>query len=174
MVVTDLLASLPFVDHDRIGAIGHSAGGHNLVFHMFLDRRIKCGVSSCGLFSVMNFYAEYAPKRRLAAYALPELERVGDSADYLAMVTPRAVRLTRGLWEWGTDGADRARSEAHVRETREIEARAREAYAEVGSTGNLEVVYFDEAGGNHDFPIGVRTDSYAWLERQLGHGRSSG
>ncbi|GIP37814.1 hypothetical protein J31TS4_10940 [Paenibacillus sp. J31TS4] len=44
----DLLASLPFVDAGRIGAIGHSFGGYNAYFLGGIDPRIKAIVSSCG------------------------------------------------------------------------------------------------------------------------------
>jgi neutral ceramidase len=44
----DLLAARPDVDPDRIGAIGHSLGGHNAIFAGALDPRLKAVVSSCG------------------------------------------------------------------------------------------------------------------------------
>lgn len=44
----DLLQSLPEVDPQRIGAIGHSLGGHNALFTAALDERIAATVSSCG------------------------------------------------------------------------------------------------------------------------------
>jgi dienelactone hydrolase len=72
-VATDILASLEYVDKDRIGAIGHSAGGNALIYFTFADPRIKVGVSSCGLFDLLRFFREDAPKKRLAAIALPGL-----------------------------------------------------------------------------------------------------
>jgi dienelactone hydrolase len=44
----DLLVSLPYVDADRIGAIGHSFGGYNAYFLSSMDPRIAAIVSSCG------------------------------------------------------------------------------------------------------------------------------
>ncbi|MFD0959715.1 alpha/beta hydrolase family protein [Paenibacillus chungangensis] len=44
----DLLQSLPYVDPDRIGAIGHSLGAYNAYFLAAMDDRIKAVVSSCG------------------------------------------------------------------------------------------------------------------------------
>src|SRR5690606_33478143 len=38
----DLLQSLPEVDPQRIGVIGHSLGGHNSMFVAVFDERIKC------------------------------------------------------------------------------------------------------------------------------------
>ncbi|MDG2535948.1 prolyl oligopeptidase family serine peptidase [Sphingomonas sp. HITSZ_GF] len=163
MVATDLLVSLPYVDPARIAGIGHSAGGMMLVHWMAADKRAKAGISSCGLFEMLNFFREDAIKRRSASIALPGLAALGRSADYLAMVAPRNVLLTRGRWEWGTKGEWREASLRHVAETEDMVAHARAR----GSGKSLDVIYFDEAGGNHDFPPGVRDQAYAWLKTRL-------
>ncbi len=168
LVSTDVLASLDYVDANRIGAIGHSAGGNAMAYFMFLDQRVKVGVSSCGLFSLVNFFNENAPKKRMGCLAMPGLALVGDSDDYLAFLAPRPVLLTRGLWEWGRDNSvDKASSEAHVAETRKMEAHARDRYSELGESAKLKVIYFDEDGGNHAFPPGVRLQAYRWLQQHL-------
>lgn len=51
----DLLASLPFVRTNRIGAIGHSLGGHNAVFTAVFDERLHVVVSSCGLDAFVDY-----------------------------------------------------------------------------------------------------------------------
>ena len=167
MVGADVLSSLAYVDNNRIGAIGHSAGGNSLAYFMFADRRVRVGISSCGLFSMLRFFNENAPKRRMAAVALPGLAKVGDSGDYLAGIAPRPILLTRGLWEWGTDGDDARRSKEHVQETREMEAAARKRYTRMEASANLKAIYFDENGGNHDFPPHVRKESYDWMDNYL-------
>ena len=167
MLGVDVLASLAYVDPARIGAIGHSAGGYALVFAMFLDPRIRAGVSSCGYFDPVRFFDEKAPKRRLAADALPGLARFGSGAGYLAGVAPRPLLLTRGLWEWGQDPDWRQASIDHVEETRRLVADAAPRYRAAGAPEALRALYFDENGGNHDFPPGVRREAYAWLEAQL-------
>src|SRR5205085_7435538 len=55
MRAVDLLQSLPEVDAEKIGCIGHSLGGHNTMFTMAFDERIKVGVSNCGF----NSFAKY-------------------------------------------------------------------------------------------------------------------
>jgi hypothetical protein len=100
----------------------------------------------------------------MAAFALPGLVKVGDSADYLSLIAPRPVMLTRGLWEWGKDGKREQWSKNHVQETREMETKARKTYARAGKPDNLKTIYFDEAGGNHDFPPNVRKETYKWLD----------
>lgn len=139
-----------------------------MVYFMYADPRVRIGISSCGLFSIVNFFNEKAPKRRLGALAMPNLALVGDSDDFLAFIAPRPVLLTRGLWEWGQDhSADKAFNEAHVAETRKMEAHARECYAKLGASSNLTVIYFDEDGGNHAFPPHVRAQTYEWLGQRL-------
>jgi len=50
----DFLCSLPEVDSSRIGAIGHSLGGHNAFMLAAFDERVKSTVSSCGLTSIIG------------------------------------------------------------------------------------------------------------------------
>ena len=52
----DLLQSLPEVDGERIGCIGHSLGGHNTMFTAFFESRIKCLVSNCGFTRFHKYY----------------------------------------------------------------------------------------------------------------------
>jgi dienelactone hydrolase len=166
-IATDIISSLDCVDQEKVGAIGHSAGGNVLVYFMFADRRIRAGISSCGLFDLIRFFDERAAKRRLAAFAVPNFANVATSADYLVQIAPRSVLLTRGLWEWGTEGEDAQFSKEHVQETKDMVAYARSVYALAGASASLDAVYFDEAGGNHDFPPQVRRHCYEWLDEQL-------
>src|SRR5690625_2776706 len=48
MQAVDLLESLPYVDSNRIGTIGHSFGGYNAYFLASIAPRIAVAVSSCG------------------------------------------------------------------------------------------------------------------------------
>ena len=45
----DLLQTLPEVDGERIGCIGHSLGGYCTLFLAAMDERIRAAVSSCGV-----------------------------------------------------------------------------------------------------------------------------
>jgi dienelactone hydrolase len=167
MRATDVLYSLNYVNMKKIGAIGHSAGGYIMVYFMFADPRINAGVSSCGFFELLNFFNEHAPKRRSTLLAIPGLSGTGKSADYLALVAPRPVFLTRGMWEWGKDGEWGDYSRRHVQETREIESYARSNYAAYHAADKLQVTYFDDGGGDHAFPQGIRQTVYQWLDKQL-------
>lgn len=50
----ELLLILPYVDAERIGAIGHSLGAYNAYFLAGVDERIKAVVSSCGFCPFMQ------------------------------------------------------------------------------------------------------------------------
>ncbi len=52
----DLLAAREEVDPQRIGAIGHSLGGHNAMFLGAFDPRVKVVVSSCGWTPFHHYY----------------------------------------------------------------------------------------------------------------------
>ena len=52
----DVLESMPEVDAERIGAIGHSLGGHNALFTAPFDLRIKAVVTSCGFTAFHHYY----------------------------------------------------------------------------------------------------------------------
>ena len=56
MRCVDLLQSLDEVDGDRIGAIGHSLGGHNAIFLGVMDERVRVVVSSCGWTPFHDYY----------------------------------------------------------------------------------------------------------------------
>ena len=47
-IAADVLASLKIVDPERIGAIGHSLGGHGTFFLAAYDSRIRASVCNCG------------------------------------------------------------------------------------------------------------------------------
>lgn len=167
MRTTDVLTRMKVVDTARIGAIGHSAGGYNLVYFLFADQRIKVGASSCGFFEVLNFYGEREAKKRGADAAIPNLANIGRGADYLALIAPRPVLLTRGLWEWGKRGKWRKYSIAHVNETKDIVTHAKPAYEAVGAGDHLKAIYFKEGNGQHAMPPGVKKDIYEWLDAHL-------
>lgn len=164
---TDVLCSLDYVDSTRIGAIGHSAGGYNLVYFMFADRRIRVGVSSCGFFEVLDFYNENAPMKRNSGSAIPGLAKVGRGSDYAAYLAPRPLMMTRGMWEWGTGGIWREYSIQHVAQTRAIEEHIRAAYKRSGNDEAFKVVYFEDGDGDHAFPLPIREQAYAWIDKHL-------
>lgn len=163
----DLLQSLGFVDGDRIGAIGHSLGGHNSVFTAVIDRRIRVIVSSCGLDSFRDYYGgdpnrwlpgkgwtqqRYMP--RLADYRGRLDEIPFDFDELLAALAPRHVLVIAPQHDsnFRADSVDR------------VTAEARKVFSLHGCSDHLAVLHPD---CDHDFPDEMREASYRWFDTYL-------
>ena len=164
----DVLEKLEFVDVNKIGAIGHSGGGMALLYFMTTDSRVKAGVSSCGMFELIDYFGEDAPSMIPGVFAIPGLADVGSNADYLGMISPRPVLLSRGVNEYGTSTSEqKAKSKKHVNSTRNMVAHARKYYEQQGAEDHLKAIYFSEEGGKHAFPKEIREIAYNWLDKHL-------
>ena len=163
----DVLYTYDFVDTNRIGAIGHSGGGYNLVPFVFYDTRVDLAVSSCGFFETTYWFHEHAAKKRGSSAALPGILNVGIASDFLAYIAPRPLLLTRGLHEWGDSGKWATFSQLDVDEYEHIERYIRPVYNDLGAGDEFEVLFFDEQGGRHAFPPGVKRTVYGWIDRHL-------
>jgi dienelactone hydrolase len=150
----DCLAVLPEVDAERIGAIGHSAGGQYAALLMYSDPRVKVGVSSCGTFLFRGIWGPNGKLRPINGFAgssVPWMGRWGDVDDMLAGIAPRPWLETRG--------------DAEVPErVEDLTAKARARYAELGVPERFEYVSYD---GGHVFREDMRVRSYAWIDRWL-------
>lgn len=160
----DVLHSLPEVDGDRIGCIGHSLGGHNGLFTAVFDERIRAVVTSCGFTSFHNYKGgdlrgwsgpRYMP-RVAERYELSPDRMPFDFHEVIAAIAPRGVFVVAPV---GDDNFD-------VAGVRDVLKAARPVFKLLGKPENLEVVY-PEAG--HDFPDAEREKSYGFLDRVLGH-----
>lgn len=163
----DVLYEYAFVDTNRIGAIGHSGGGYNLIPFVFYDERVDLAVSSCGFFETTYWFHENAAKKRGSSLALPGLLNVGIGTDFIAYTAPRPVLLTRGLYEWGNQGKWGDFSKLDVDEYKNMEKYVLPAYRRVGKPDNFQVIYFDEDGGRHAFPPNVKSRVYNWIDQHL-------
>lgn len=157
----DLLQSLPFVDADAIGAIGHSLGGHNSVYTAVFDQRIKVVVTSCGLDSYLDYKqgdirgwtsTRYMP--RLLDYKDRLAEIPFDFHEMVAALAPRHCLIIAPLHDsnFRADSVDR------------IHAAASKVYDLHGVKSRLQVVHPDCA---HDFPIEMRQKAYALFDLVL-------
>ena len=93
----DLLQSLPYVNPDAIGVIGHSLGGHNALFLAVFDDRVKAVVSSCG-FNVFAKHNQGDVRAWSSRYYMPKIKTVYaddhakipfDFTEVLAALAPR-------------------------------------------------------------------------------------
>ncbi|SRR6056297_1023741 len=163
----DLLQSLPYVDPQGIGAIGHSLGGHNAVYTAVFDRRVQAVVSSCGLDSYRDYYGgdparwargqgwtsdRYMP--RLAAYQNRLDELPFDFHEMLAALAPRRVLVIAPLHDsnFRADSVDR------------VTATARKIFQLYGTPKALQVRHPD---CDHDFPWAERQAAYRFFRASL-------
>lgn len=56
MLITDSLSKLPYVDADRIGAMGWSYGGYAVNYLQATTKRFKCFASMMGLYNLTSFW----------------------------------------------------------------------------------------------------------------------
>jgi hypothetical protein len=97
-IAVDVLQSLDVVDGGRIGALGHSLGGHGTFFLAAYDSRIKAAASNCGAsffrhnskveaWSRDHWYVYFKPIRAgLLRDELPEI----DFHEIISLIAPRA------------------------------------------------------------------------------------
>lgn len=157
----DLLSSLPFVDKQRLGAIGHSLGGHNAIFTAVVDPRIKVVVSSCGFDSFSDYMdgniAGWTSERympRLAAYQGRQGEIPFDFHELLGALAPRPVFINAPLHD----------ANFKWRSVDEIVRAAEPVYRLYGRPEALRV---EHPNCGHDFPAQVREEAYRFLAEQL-------
>jgi glucuronyl esterase-like protein len=162
MRAVDLLQSLPEVDPERIGAIGHSLGGHNSMFVAAFDTRIKCVVSSCGFNSFPKYmkgnlagwsHNGYMPRIRSQFELKPE-KMPFDFTEVVAAIAPRAFLACSPTGDTNFD----------VDGVRDCIKAATPVYELLGAKETLAATYPD---CGHDFPPDVRKVAYAWMERWL-------
>lgn len=162
MRAVDLLASLPEVDPDRLGAIGHSLGGHNAIFVALLDPRIKAVVSSCGFCSFTHYYQGnvagwshrgYMPLLK-TRFNLDLGQIPYDFPELIAALAPRPFFTNSPLHDANFDVAG----------VRDAITAAHPVYELHHATDNLVAIHPDAA---HSFPPKARATAYDFLDRHL-------
>lgn len=163
MRCVDLLQSMTEVDGERIGAIGHSLGGHNALFTTAFDERIKVVVTSCGWTPFHYYYGgkklenwaqdRYMPRVR-DVYANDPGRVPFDFPGVIAAIAPRAV------WSNSPVGD----SNFEVEGVRVAEREVRKVYEGLGK-GEKFVVRYPAYG--HEFMDGERREAYRFLDTEL-------
>ena len=155
----DLLTSMPEVDADRIGVIGHSLGGHNAMFTAAFEPRLRVIVSSCGFTSFLKDDVpswtgpRYMP--RIATQFDNDAERVPfDFTEIVASFAPRPFLAIAATGDTDFD----------VTGVQDVIESAGLVYRVFDEADRLQAVYPD---GPHDFPPHAREQAYEFLDRHL-------
>jgi predicted dienelactone hydrolase len=162
MRCVDYLQSLPEVDGERIGAIGHSLGGHNAIFLGVFDPRIKCVVSNCGFCSFPTYmkgnlagwsHDGYMPYIR-TKYELKPGKMPWDFTEAVTALAPRAFLASAPRQDHNFD----------LQGVKDCVAAAEPVYKLLGAAEKLKAYYPE---GDHNFPEGTRKVAYEFLDRWL-------
>lgn len=158
----DLLESLPEVDRDRIGVIGHSLGGHNALFTSVFDLRLRAVVTSCGFTSFADYYGgdltgwtsqRYMP-RIATQYGKDPGMMPFDFHEVIAAIAPRPIFVSAPVHDsnFAMKGVVKAIN------------RARPVYNLFEDDAALRAEF---PVCEHDFPEEIRRAVYVWLGQHL-------
>ena len=162
-IAVDLLQSLPEVDANLIGCIGHSLGGHGSAFLAAYEERIKCAVGNCGPTSFRcnprrthwsrdGWYIYFPTLRELFLAGKPA---PFDFHELIASICPRAFLGISTLREPSFDGQEHMSN---------MFLRIHEVY-ELCDVAAKVSHYMHNFG--HGFFHHSRALAYAWLETWL-------
>ncbi|MGC1121543.1 MAG: alpha/beta fold hydrolase [Candidatus Methanofastidiosia archaeon] len=163
MAAVDILYTVRGVDTERIGVIGHSLGGHNAVFAMAADSRIRAGVSNCGMsvFSEEELRMEWSLEEgyiyvpALRKYFLEGLEPPFDLHEVAALIAPRPFLNISSYYDQAY-GNQEFLADVGVQLYRIYRLYGKESHFSWFMHGN-----------GHSFPWYARALAYNWLDRFL-------
>lgn len=163
MRAVDLLTSLPEVNGQAIGSIGHSHGGFSTLMLAAYDPRIKVAVSSCGFSSFHDYNGGnlagwsqriYYMPRIASAYGNSPARVPFDFPDVLAAIAPRPLLISTAMKD----------PLFKVESVNRCVDRVRPVYQQLKAPGNLSLIY---APGDHDFPQAQRERAYQFIDKAL-------
>ena len=166
-IAVDQLQSLPEVDGENLGVVGHSLGGHNSMFAAAFEPRLKAIVSSCGFCSFPTYmkgniagwsHKGYMP-RLTDVYKLDLAKVPFDFPEVVAALAPRAFLASAPIYDHNFDMEG-------VKDCLKV---ARPVFELLNAKDKLGG-YYPRAG--HDFPEGARNLAYAWFDIHLKTGSS--
>lgn len=162
-IAIDVLQSLPEVDRERIGAMGHSLGGHGTFFLAAYDERVKAAAGNCSAGTFRNnpgvlewarnrWYIYFKPLRPgLLEGRLPPI----DMHHIIALIAPRAYLDVFALND-GNAGMQRQRTLMDMELMR--------VWALLGAPEDFA---FYVHGRGHSVAHESRELIYAWLDVHL-------
>ena len=162
MRAVDFLQSLPEVDPQRIGVIGHSLGGHNSLYTAAFDDRLQVAVTSCGFNSFHKYYGgnlkgwtsdRYMP-RIASLYKNDPKQMPFDFDDVLLSIYPRAVFVMAPLHD----------SNFEVEGVYDVLKKVEPVYRNHGLSHRLQAVHPD---AGHEWPESEREKAYHFIDSIL-------
>ncbi|MBI2808315.1 MAG: DUF2920 family protein [Planctomycetes bacterium] len=155
----DLLETMPEVDREKIGVIGHSLGGHNAMFTAVFEPRIKAIVSSCGF---TTFRKDDMPSWTGPVYMPRIRTQFGNDAkkvpfDFQEIVAAFAPRAFLAC-------AAEKDNDFDVSGVRDVMLAAKAIYKLHGAETRLNAHY---PPGKHAFPLTARKVAYGFLDGVL-------
>ena len=162
-IAVDVLESLDEVDPQRIGALGHSLGGHGTIFLAAYDSRIKAAACNCGgrcfrhnprveQWSRDHWYIYFKPIRAgLLEGHLPPI----DFHEIIALIAPRAFLDTSAL----NDGNPLTQRQRVL-----MNMKIMDVYELEDAPQNFA---FYVHGRGHSVEYESRQLIYAWMDRHL-------
>ena len=144
----DFLETLPNVDRERVGCIGHSLGAKEVLYAMAFEPRYKAGVFSEGGIGLRmsNWTDAWYLTEKMKPH-IPEME----NHQVLALVAPRPFLVVGG------DDADGDKSWAFIKEVLPV-------YQLLGAGDRVGLVNHKQ---KHTFPKEARRTAYRWLDHWL-------
>lgn len=161
----DYLESLPSVDKNRIGVIGHSLGGHNSIFAAIFDPRLKVVVSSCGWTPFHDYYGgkiagwtsdRYMPRIKGSDIGLDPDRMPFDFYELIAGLAPRPFLSISPIGDSNFD----------YKGVQKAIPKATQIYSLFDATKNIKVEY---PNYGHDFPTESRQTAYQFIDAALKH-----
>ena len=169
----DLLQSMPEVDPECIGVIGHSLGGHNALFVGAFDTRLKIVVSSCG-WTAFEYYdigpvAEERYGGRLGPWAqdryMPLLrDKYRLDGDQIPFNFHEIIALIAPRWFFSCSPVND--SNFDVAGVKIGIDKAMDAYRFLKADDRIQVRY---PMAEHDFPNEIRKEVYRFIDDIFNH-----
>jgi hypothetical protein len=152
--LVDYLSTLPFVDSNRIAAVGLSMGSTMSWWMAALDERIKACVDICCLTDFDELIKENGLDRHGLYYYVPGLLKHFNTAQINALIAPRAHLSLAGSRDPLTPQAG----------LKQIDEQLKQAYADAGAAENWKLVI--ENTGHNETPE-MRREIVQWLKHHL-------
>ena len=161
MRAIDYLQTLPSVDRERIGMVGHSYGGHSTIFAVALEPRIKAAFASGPVSDFLHHGIHWgvppgsggsASLPALRPYVLDHTKPIPITFyEFTSLIAPRPLAVCQA-----------------VGERRPMEEENCAAVTEVyQALGTADRVNYSWIAGDHDFPPVARQWAVEWFRKWL-------